>query len=240
MNQTEFLSELTKWLYLKQIPDVEDIMLEYRQHFALNLADGYSEEEIAAKLGTPKELANQFEAGTMPQPKRRGASAVAAVGLVFIDIFACLLGILLAAWVIVLAAATVAFGVLSVCLLFQQIIHQWIPNTPTICQFFYAVSFLALAILSLLATWYCFLFVKQLTRVYFRWRRNIFFSAMGDVILPPLSMYPSIGHTLRRKMRGLALGATTVFGVGIVVSYVLSSVLAGSFEFWHVWGWFVS
>lgn len=53
---------------------------EYEQHFAFKLADGYSEEEIAARLGSPAELAAQFEAA--PQPKRRGSVALTAVCLI--------------------------------------------------------------------------------------------------------------------------------------------------------------
>jgi uncharacterized membrane protein len=239
MNQTEFLSELTKWLYLKQVPDVEDIMLEYRQHFAFNLADGYSEEEIAARLGNPKELANQFNGEDLHRIKQSGR-AVAAGGVILVDVFACLLGVLLAAWVVVLGAATITFGVTAICLILQWNIQQLIPYMPYICRLFYGVSFIALTVLSTLATWYCFLFFRQLMRCYLRWRRNVLASVRGGAILPPLSVYPAIENALRRRMRSVALIAVIAFGVGFVVAYILSSALAGSLQFWHVWNWFVA
>ena len=37
-----------------------DVVEEYQQHFAFKLADGYSEEEIAARLGDPVALAAQL------------------------------------------------------------------------------------------------------------------------------------------------------------------------------------
>lgn len=43
---------------------------EYEQHFVFKLADGYSEEEIAAKLGDPTALAAQFDAAAQGGEKR--------------------------------------------------------------------------------------------------------------------------------------------------------------------------
>lgn len=51
------------------------------------LADGYSEEEIAAKLGSPEELAAQFES-TDTAKKVGGSKALAVTGLCFADLFA--------------------------------------------------------------------------------------------------------------------------------------------------------
>lgn len=60
MTKNEFLSEFTEALNKLKIADAEDIVEEYRNHFDFKLADGYSEEEIAAKLGKPRDLAAQF------------------------------------------------------------------------------------------------------------------------------------------------------------------------------------
>ena len=60
MKKSEFLDRLSKELTRKNIPDIADILGEYEQHFAFKLADGFSEEEIAAKLGDPDQIAAQF------------------------------------------------------------------------------------------------------------------------------------------------------------------------------------
>ena len=62
MTKNEFLASFQNELQKRHIPDWEDVVSEYEQHFALKQADGFSEEEIAAKLGAPAELAAQFEA----------------------------------------------------------------------------------------------------------------------------------------------------------------------------------
>ena len=61
MTKTEFLTRLGAELKARKVSDMEDILGEYSRHFDYKLADGYSEEEIAARLGSPEELAAQFE-----------------------------------------------------------------------------------------------------------------------------------------------------------------------------------
>lgn len=61
MTKHEFMARLASELRKRNIADAADVIEEYEQHFAFKLADGYAEEEIAAKLGSPEELAAQFE-----------------------------------------------------------------------------------------------------------------------------------------------------------------------------------
>lgn len=61
MTKLEFMSKLASELHKRNIADAADVLEEYEQHFASKLADGYSEEEIAARLGSPADLAAQFE-----------------------------------------------------------------------------------------------------------------------------------------------------------------------------------
>ena len=70
MTKNEFLSRLSGALASRGVADAADILEEYESHFVYKLADGYSEEEIAAKLGDPTQLAGQFEA-----PSARAAAA---------------------------------------------------------------------------------------------------------------------------------------------------------------------
>lgn len=74
MTKAEFLTELARELEKRNVADAADIMEENEQHFAFKLADGYAQEEIAAKLGTPAVLAAQFEtAGPQTAPERAAA-----------------------------------------------------------------------------------------------------------------------------------------------------------------------
>ena len=70
MTKLEFMTQLASELHKNHVPDAQDVLEEYEQHFGFKLADGYSEEEIAARLGGPAALAGQFAAASPAGTKR--------------------------------------------------------------------------------------------------------------------------------------------------------------------------
>ncbi|NLO39890.1 MAG: DUF1700 domain-containing protein [Ruminiclostridium sp.] len=115
MTRNEFLSKLTDELKKNNISDAADIVEEYEQHFAFKMADGFSEEEIAAKLGNPKAVASQFESGT--EGKKRGSNVITVIGLGIVDLFAGIFFVLLMVWEVIMAAISISCAVVAVCLL---------------------------------------------------------------------------------------------------------------------------
>ena len=72
MTKNEFMTILSGELKKKNIPDALDIIDEYEKHFTFKMSDGYSEEEIAARLGDPAALASQLgESGAPREGKTR-------------------------------------------------------------------------------------------------------------------------------------------------------------------------
>ena len=115
MNKEQYLSELKS--QLKSFPQKEiiDILAEYEEHFNLKIAEGYSEEEVSARLGSPKEIAEQFKSSG--ENIKSSSKPIMAIGLVILDIFVVLFFIFLAAWVIVLGAFTIGYAALGICLI---------------------------------------------------------------------------------------------------------------------------
>ena len=74
MKKTEFLNKLREELKKRNVADAADILEEYEQHFDLKLADGFFEEEIAARLGDPAMLAAQFDEAERAPQKKAAAS----------------------------------------------------------------------------------------------------------------------------------------------------------------------
>ena len=95
MTKLEFMSKLASELHKRNIADAADVLEEYEQHFAFKLSDGYSEEEIAARLGSPANLAAQFEPA--PQGAKRRSAALTWLWLGWVDVFFGLFAILLLA-----------------------------------------------------------------------------------------------------------------------------------------------
>lgn len=56
MTKLDYMAQLAQELKRRGVADADDVLEEYEQHFAFKLSDGYSEEEIAAKLGSPRSL----------------------------------------------------------------------------------------------------------------------------------------------------------------------------------------
>ena len=238
MTKNEFMTRLTNELKKRNVADAADVTAEYEQHFAFKLADGYSEEEIAARLGDPAALAAQF--GETDAPKQgSGSRALVVAGLCFADVFAGLFFVLLAAWELVMAAASVSFAALAVCLLGGLNVYALIPAMPYWCGAILAIASASLAVLAGAGCVYYAAFLRQLVRSFARFQHNALASASGGAVLPSLSVSPRFSAGTKRRLRSVALVSLALFAACFALSYVVCALSAGSLQFWHVWGWFL-
>lgn len=237
MTKNEFMTRLASELRKRNVADAADVIEEYEQHFAFKLADGYSEEEIAAKLGSPEELAAQFES-TDTAKNVGGSKALAITGLCFVDLFAGLFFVLLAGFGIVIAAAALSFAALAVCLLGSLNIYGLIPTMPYWCGAILAFSFAALTVLIAIGCVYYAAFLRQLLRSFGRFQHNMLASASGEAALPALAINPQFSAKAKRRLRSVALISLALFAACFVLSYIVCTLSAGSLEFWHTWSWF--
>ncbi len=238
MTKLEFLEKLTTELNHRNVADTADIMEEYEQHFAFKLADGYSEEEISAKLGDPRAIAAQYD--PIPQKSNGGKKAIATIGIGVADFLFAILCILLYAWEVAMAALIVCFGTVTVTLLTgaKKLFAVYIPEMPYHCAVIFSIVFAALTILSIVGTIYFFGFIRQLMRSFSRFHKNTLAFASGKATLPSLPVYPQFSAKTKRTLRKIAVVAVTVFAVCFIAGFAVCVITAGSFEFWHVWGWF--
>lgn len=238
MTKNEFMTRLTNELKKRNVADAADVTAEYEQHFAFKLADGYSEEEIAARLGDPAALAAQF--GETDAPKQgSGSRPLVVAGLCFADVFAGLFFVLLAAWELVMAAASVSFAALAVCLLGGLNVYALIPAMPYWCGAILAIASASLAVLAGAGCVYYAAFLRQLVRSFARFQHNALASASGGAVLPSLSVSPRFSAGTKRRLRSVALVSLALFAACFVLAYVVCALSAGSLQFWHVWGWFL-
>ena len=237
MTKNEFLSKLNVELAKNSISDAADIISEYEQHFAFKLADGFSEEEIAAKLGDPAAIAAQYEQGNEAKPSG-GQRVTTIVGLCFADLFAGIFFVLLVAWGVVMAALSLTCATLAVCLFGGLNIYALIPPMPYWCGAILGLSLTALCVLAAVGCIYYAAFVRQLLRSFGRFQHNALAAASGAATLPPLAKNPQLSAKSNRRIRSIALISLALFAVCFVLSYIVCALSAGSPEFWHTWGWF--
>ncbi|MDR3050393.1 MAG: DUF1700 domain-containing protein [Oscillospiraceae bacterium] len=232
MNKQAYLNALQDALDRHHVPDAQDILAEYEQHFAFKLADGYTEEEVAARLARPQDIAAQYAPGH-PREPRRGMGALRATLWVATGLFS-LVWLTCYAFAIALFAAAAAAAVISFCLLTGLGLYGLIPGMPYAGAVPLALCLLCLAALLTVAALWFFAATTQNVRVNARWRRN----ALAESPLPPLPWYPPFAPEARRALRGLALLAAMGFCITFVIGYIVLALHAGALEFWHVWRWF--
>lgn len=201
MKKTEFLNKLREELEKRNVADAADILEEYEQHFDLKLADGFFEEEIAARLGDPAILAAQFDETERAPQKESGSKPLTVIGLGFADVFAGLFFLLLAGFGIVLAAAALSFGVAAVCLLGGLNIHGLLLAMPYWCGVILGLSLLALTALFAVGCVYYGAFLRQLIRSFGRFQHNAMANASGLTALPPLPISPQFSAKAKRRLR---------------------------------------
>ena len=234
MTKNEYLDKLKAELKKNNVADMDDIVSEYEQHFAFKLADGYGEEEIAAKLGTPEAVAAQFDGIKETGKLKTGAGFFTKVGLFFVAIFEAMFYLAFLAWNLVLGASSVSLLTLSVSLI--GYIHSIgiIPYMPYFGSLLLGICVMGLSGIFGAATVYCFAFLKQMIKASIRWHRNM----LGPG-LPPLPMNPQFKPKTKRALRTFLLASVIVFGVMFVVASGVLMLQAGALGFWHHWNWFV-
>ena len=60
MNRDDFLRQLRQNLYGLSEDEINDIILDYEEHFQIGLSKGKSEEEISYELGNPRDIAKNY------------------------------------------------------------------------------------------------------------------------------------------------------------------------------------
>lgn len=238
MKKAEFLERLAQELEKRNVADAEDIVEEYAQHFAFKMADGFPEEVIAAKLGDPAGLAAQF--GELPQTVKGKSPALTWLWLVWADLFFGVLAVLLLAWGVVMAACVLSFGLTGVCLAggLDRFPLVSLPPMPYSCGLLLGLALLALTVACVVGCVYYFGFIRQLFRAYGRFHQNALAAPKGEPVLPPLPIHPQFLPAHRRRLRMALIVSFVCFGVFFVLGMALAMLLAGSFQFWHTWGWF--
>ncbi len=234
MTKQDYLKTLKTELESNRIADAEDILSEYEQHFIFKLADGYTEEEISAKLGEPKAVAAQFERIKDGKQGKKSGKAVKVILLTLAGIMEVMGYILFFGFVLVLAAAALSFAALGVSLICRLHMFGLIPAMPYACALIFGICSLALAVLAAAAACYCTACGRQMIRASLRWHKNVLSGGM----LPPLPCVPQFSAKTRRRLRRVVNCALIVFGAAFVLGFILCWILSGSIEFWHIWGWF--
>jgi len=234
MTKQEYLNELKAELEKNAVADADDVVTEYEQHFLFKLADGFQEEEIAAKLGAPSQIALQFAGLPVERKHKKSKKAFTVLWLTLIGIFEVMLyGAFL--WFIgALFCASLVPAILGVELIAGINLMNILPPMPYGGAVVFGIMLLAASVLLVIAALFCFAYLRQMIRASLRWRKNM----LSDETLPPLPFNPQFTPKGKRALRGVFLWALLIFGTAFVLGYTILALYTHSFGFWHALGWF--
>lgn len=128
MSKQEFMTLLKQTLVSNKNNNINDIILDYEEHFTHALAEGKSEEEICKKLGNPETIAHAYETESMivkikdPSSPFKLQTALTILGRLLIiapfNFFvlaipgAISLALIMAGWSMALAVFSIGLGVI--------------------------------------------------------------------------------------------------------------------------------
>jgi len=233
MTKKEFLDDLRKELKNNGVEEIEDIVSEYEEHFSFKLEEGFTEEEIAKNLSSPKELAKEYMPKT--EPVNKFEKGIKVTGLTFISIPLAMIYALMWGSVIVLGTFSIASAVAGFCLITTVNIAGLIPQIPYLPAFILSIACFGLAVLSAIGTFYMFMYVKQWGKVYIRWCKNM----ANNSHYPAISKHPKISKKLSSKLKLIAVIGLVCFVTAFVLGYIAMCSAANSLEPWHTWKWFM-
>lgn len=232
MTKNEYLNELRKELKLNNANDIEDIIAEYDGHFEFKMEEGLTEEEIAKKLSSPKEIAKEYASDKNNNDafnKGLRVSFLSAVSIPMGAIYA-----LIWCSVVVLAGFAISCATLGVCLITTTNIAGLIPYIPYFPALVLGIACLGLAILSAIGTYYMFMYVCRWGKIYIRWCKNV----ANNSRYPSISKHPQISKKVSSKLKLIAIVGLVCFVSAFVLGYVLMCIASKSIQPWHVWNWF--
>lgn len=234
MTKQDYLNELKAELNKNAVADADDVVSEYEQHFLFKLADGFTEEEIAAKLGSPAQLATQF-AGIPGENKVRGGKKFLLVfWLTIIGIFEAMLYGAFLSFIIALFVASLVPAALGAELILGLNYLNILPPMPYGAAVVFGITLIAASVMLFVFAIYCLAYLRQMVRASRRWRKNL----MNDENLPLLPMSPQFKPRTKRALRNILLWSVLIYAIGFVVGYAMLTIYTGSFGFWHALGWF--
>ena len=234
MTKQDYLSELRNELTKTAVADAEEILMEYEQHFQFKLADGFTEEEVAAKLGSPAQIAMQYVGIPGEKSAKGGKKFFLVFWLTIIGIFEVMLYGAFLCFIVALLIASLVPAALGVEFIAGLNYLNILPPMPYFGAVIFGIVLLSLSVILVVFAIYCLAYLRQMVRASLRWRKNM----LNAETLPMLPMSPQFKPKTRRALRTILLWAVLVFAISFVAGFTALALYTQSLGFWHALGWF--
>jgi uncharacterized membrane protein len=214
MNKITFLETLEKGLKNRQVHDIKEIIDDYQEYFDLQIASGKKEEEIAIYLGSIDSIISDY-ADNQSGNKKKWFELV-TISFVALPMLIMSYGLL-----ITFAASSIAFWGIAVYLTFNIRTLDFMPMIPLLPKVFYILTALITCVFMFSLSIRLYGVLKSMTKQYVV-KQSI---RIGEFVQSPIYI----------KIFKISFLLMVIL---FIITYVLSALVAKSFEYWHVWRWF--
>ena len=240
MTKAEYLKQLKKALKRNGVADIDEIINEYSQHFDCKLAEGSSEEEIAARLEAPSEIALQFNLNEdvhTPQKKSTAFKWIINCIMPILSIvdFSVVLTMVCYGICAIASSAAVAASGAAIVLGNVSTVPQGmsVPEMPAAASILSCICLMAFALLLFISGILIFkLGIYCFASFYRFWYNCVAASPKGKL------NFPRFKSKTKRVLSIVSAIAAVVFILSLAAVYMYLASYTGSIEFWHVLGWF--
>ena len=214
MTKDQFIETLRQGLKKHNISDVDDIIADYDDYFTQQLALGKSESDVAVRLGDIKSIIQDYtESGS--STKKKWFDLV-TVGFVAIPMLIIMYGLL-----ITFIGATIATWAISIYYLFRLDTLSFMPTIPLGVHLIYVL---------LMISWLIFFFSLSV---------RLAATTKSMTVQYIVKQAIRIGDYHIKKIYIKLFNYSLITGcILFVLGYVISSIVAKNFQYWHVWNWF--
>jgi uncharacterized membrane protein len=214
MNKKTFTETLRRGLKNNGIKDMNDILEDYEAYFYNQLQLGKNEDEIANRLGDVKKIIDDYKNSS--ERKKNQWFDYVSVGFIAVPMLVMLYGLLF-----IFVGTIISSWAIAIYYLFQLNSFSFMPAIPLGVHLLYVLTFLAFSAFFFSLSVRFFAHLKSMTTQYI------------------VKQSIRIGYYQVRSIYKKIFKYSIIIGIiSIMLTYIVSAILAQDLQFWHVWNWF--
>lgn len=215
MTKNQFINTLRIALKNRKVKDIDEIISDYINHVDESIATGISESQSVKALGDIKSIANDYGKYQKIHKNKRMFEIITS------STYAIPMLILLYATSILFMISTIASWALGIYFIFQISTFSFIPTLMNGINLLYGALFISFSF-----------YLFSVSIKFFSFSKNM---AMQFYVKKDLRIGRYTIKGVYTKLFNLSLIITLIL---FALTFIISVIVTGEWEFWHYWQWF--
>lgn len=214
MTKKEFIDTLNIELQKRKVKDIKEILNDYATHIDDAITSGISESQSVVSLGNIESIANDYGTYQKLHKNKRMYNIITSS-------YALPVLILIYATSILFMVSTFVSWSLGIYYIFQLSTFSFLPTIISGMHIVYGLLFISFS-----------LFLFSVSIKFFSFAKSMFkqFYVKKDL---RIGQYKT--KNIYTKLMYISLLTTSVI---LILTFIVSVIITGQWEFWHYWRWF--